>query len=335
MSDGKVMTFKNTSKAKYLSNEIRNFLHRGFETGKKLTTALNSIRAETGVRKLQNLSQEHIDKFVNNLKDKVVAGKLSSSTFTSYIASLNDIILYKNDKELHKISSKKDYGVSRNFTKTDGVNKENSRDATVAYKEWLHSKYQATKDLRYESLKHTVAIQAVNLRLRESLLVKLSNKDLSGNILKIAEKGDGSKNSRPREIQLNTEQKEVLRGAREFMKSSGLKNLNIGTLQQGRDFANNTLKQFRSENQAVSFHYHGERHARAHDEYKTAWAERGYDNIECRARMGETKADWQNRIMAETGLSRSEFKNIDNSIRQDISHNLGHERPNISDRYLG
>ena len=334
MSDGKVMTFKNVSKAKYLANEIMDFLHRGTETGKKLTTALNAIREETGVRKLQNLSQEHIDRFVNELKGKFADGKLSSSTFTGYVSSVNNIIKYKNDAELHKISSKKDYGVSRDFKATDGINKENSRDDANTYKDWLHSKYQATGDLRYESLKHTVAIQSTNLRLRESLLVKLNNKDLSNNILKIAQKGDGSKNSRAREIHINNEQKQVIIDAMAFMKSCGLKNLNVGTLQEGRDFANNSLKQFRSENQVSYFHYHGERHWQAHEAYKNAWMGKGYE-IECRAVTGEMKAEWQDRIIAETGLGKAEFAKLDNEIRQEISRDLGHERPNITSRYLG
>jgi hypothetical protein len=109
--------------------------------------------------------------------------------------------------------------------------------------------------------------------------------------------------------------------------------LNIGILKQGRDFANNTLKIFRKETN-ITFHYHGERHWTAHEAYKEAWKSKGY-NIECRARTGEGKAEWISGILETTGLSKSEFKTMDKEIRQEISRDLGHERIEITNRYLG
>ena len=197
----------------------------------------------------------------------------------------------------------------------------------------LTKKYSETNDLGYEALKHAVNIQGVNLRLRESLQVKLLNKNLSQNILKVSAKGDGSKNSRGREIKLNPEQKAALLEARTFLKDNNLKNLNVGTMKQGRDFANNTLKSFRAES-GLSFHYHGERHWTAHEAYKNAWADKGY-SVECRARTGGTKEEWQNNILNNTGLSKKEFIVIDREIRQGISRDLGHERLEITNRYLG
>ena len=166
--------------------------------------------------------------------------------------------------------------------------------------------------------------------------VKLLNKDLSQNELKISAKGDGAKNSREREIHLTQEQKAPLLEAREFLKNNKLENLNIGRIQQGRDFANNAAKEFRKETGTGNyFHYHGERHWQTHEAYKEAWREKGYSNIECRARTGESKQDWQDRIISETGLSKSEFMVGDREIRQEISNQLGHERIEITSRYLG
>ena len=225
------------------------------------------------------------------------------------------------------------YELSRNISGKDGINKENTREAAAAFKTWLDEKYTKTNDLRYAALKHAVNIQSVNLRLRESLLVKLGKKDLSNNILKIATKGDGSKNSRAREIKINLEQKATLLEARQFLKNNNLKNLNIGTVRNGRDFANNTLKAFKNET-GVYFHFHGERHFQAHEAYKSAWQGKGYV-IECRARTGETKTEWRERILSETGVSKSEFAILDKEIRQEISRDLGHERIEITSRYIG
>ena len=330
--NGKALSIKNNSKIDYLAKEISEFLNRGSATKEKISATLHLLRNEIGIKTLKDLEQPHIEKIASELKERVKAENMSTSAAGSYVSSLNNIVRYIGNKELHAIKAS-DHGLSRNIAEKDGINKENSREAAAAYKEWLNQKYVETKDLKYEALRHAVSIQFVNLRLRESLQVKLLNKDLSQNILKVSAKGDGSKNSREREIKLNPEQKAVLLEARAFLKDNNLKNLNIGTMKKGRDFANNALKYFRAES-GLSFHYHGERHWTAHEVYKNAWSAKGYD-VECRARTGEEKQDWQNRIMTKTGLSKSEFKAYDKEIRQEISRDLGHERIEITNRYLG
>ena len=329
---GKALSIKNDSKINYLAKEISEYIHRGSATTEKLSATLHMIKEKTGLRTLKSLEQSHIGEIVSGLREKAEAGGISLSNANSNISSINNIIKYLGREDLHVIKAS-DYGLSRNISEKDGINKENSRESAEAFKSWLNQKYYETNDLRYAALKHAVNIQSVNLRLRESLLVKLGEKDLSNNILKIAAKGDGSKNSRAREIKINSEQKATLLEARQFLKNNNLKNLNIGTVRNGRDFANNTLKAFKNET-GVYFHYHGERHFQAHEAYKNAWSAKGYV-IECRARTGETKTEWRERILSETGLSKSEFAILDKEIRQDISRDLGHERIEITSRYIG
>ena len=55
----------------------------------------------------------------------------------------------------------------------------------------------------------------------------------------------------------------------------------------------------------------------------------------CGARTGESKAEWLGGILETTGLSKAEFQTIDKEIRQEISRDLGHERIEITNRYLG
>ena len=331
--NGKALSIKNNSKIDYLSKEISEFLNRGNATNEKISATLHLLKNEIGIKTLKDLEQSHIEKIALGLKEKVKSANISTSATGSYISSLNNIVKYIGNKELHAIKAS-DYGLSRNISEQDGINKENSRESAQAYNKWLNQKYEHTKDLRYAALRQAVNIQSVNLRLRESLLVKLQNKDLSQNILKISEKGDGSKNSRAREIKLNPEQKQAVIEAKTFLKENQLKNLNTGTLRQGRDFANNALKSFRQET-GQSFHYHGERHWTTHEAYKNAWEIKGYNNIECRARTGETKAEWIGCTLKETGLTKAGFIVLDKEIRQEISLNLGHERIEITNRYLG
>ncbi len=330
--NGKALSIKNNSKIDYLAKEISEFLNRGSATKEKISATLHLLRNEIGIKTLKDLEQPHIEKIASELKEKVKVENMSTSAAGSYISSINNIVKYIGSSYLQAIKAS-NYELSRNISGKDGINKENTREAAAAFKTWLDEKYTKTNDLRYAALKHAVNIQSVNLRLRESLLVKLGKKDLSNNILKIATKGDGSKNSRAREIKINLEQKATLLEARQFLKNNNLKNLNIGTVRNGRDFANNTLKAFKNET-GVYFHFHGERHFQAHEAYKSAWQGKGYV-IECRARTGETKTEWRERILSETGLSKSEFAILDKEIRQEISRDLGHERIEITSRYIG
>ena len=329
---GKAMSIKNESKISFLAKEISEFIKRGSSTAEKLSATIREIKSQTGIKTLKDLEQSHINNMITGLKNNVSSKTMSLSNANSYISSINNIVRYLDRDDLHVIKAS-DFGLSRNISEKDGINKENSRESAAAFKTWLDQKYAQTNDLRYVSLKYAVNIQSVNLRLRESLQIKLLNKDLSGNILKVSAKGDGSKNSREREIKLNSEQKNTLLEAKAFLKENHLRNLNIGTIKQGRNFANNTLKSFRAETN-LCFHYHGERHWTSHEAYKEAWLNKGYQ-IECRARTGGGKANWLSGILEKTGLSKSEFQKIDKEIRQYISRDLGHERIEITNRYLG
>ena len=326
------MSIKNESKISFLSKEISEFIKRGSSTAEKISATLREIKSQTCIKTLKDLEQSHINDMIAGLKNNVLSGNTSLSTVNSYISSINNIVRYIGRDDLHVIKAS-DFGLSRNISEKDGINKENTREAAATFKTWLSEKYEQTNDLRYAALKHAVDIQSVNLRLRESLQIKLLNKESSENILKVSAKGDGSKNSRAREITLNAGQKGALLEVKAFLKENHLKNLNIGTIKQGRNFANNTLKSFRAETN-LYFHYHGERHWTAHEAYKEAWLNKGYQ-IECRARTGESKAEWISGILETTGLFKAEFQTMDKEIRQEISRNLGHERVEITNRYLG
>ena len=117
---------------------------------------------------------------ITGLKNNVSSGTMSLSNANSYISSINNIVRYLDRDDLHVIKAS-DFGLSRNISEKDVINKENSRESVAAFKTWLDQKYAQTNDLRYKALMHAVNIQSVNFRLRESLQIKLLNKDLSGN----------------------------------------------------------------------------------------------------------------------------------------------------------
>ena len=318
--------------------EIAKYMHRGSSTTEKLEATMRYVKELAGLRNLAKLERSHIDKIISDLYEKYKNGQLSSSGVNSHITSINNILKYAGKPEL--LIQAKEYGLSRKFNDSD--NKENTRQAAGKFKEWLNLKYEQTGKIKYKALYHAVNIQSTNLRVRESLLVKLKDKDLSNNILKISDKPartgkwDGSKNTRARLITLNQDQKTALLEARSFLKENNLRNLNtLLTLKQGKDFVQNAVKAFRKET-GFNFHYHGERQYETHRAYADKWQEKGFSGIECRARLEMTdKKEWVAAMREKTGLPLSEFKLIDKGIRQKISRSLGHERLSITNRYLG
>lgn len=334
----KSVSVRNENAIKHMAMEIAKYMRRGPSTTEKLEAAMNYVKELTSLRNLVKLERNDIGKIISDLDEKYKTGRLSSSWVNSHIAGINNILKYVGKSEL--LIQAKDYGLSRKYN--DSINKENTREAAEKFKEWLNLKYEKTGKIKYKALYHAVNIQSTNLRLRESILIKLKDKDLRNNNLRISDrpaktgKWDGSKNTRARLITLNQKQKASLLEARTFMKENNLSNLNVlHKLKQGKEFAQNALKAFRKET-GIYFHYHGERQYETHEAYSKAWKERGFNGIECRARLEiADKKEWTNTIIEKTGLSLKEFKSIDKEIRQEISRSLGHERLSVTNRYLG
>ena len=192
--DKQAMSLKNDFKIDLVAKGISEFIGRGSATTDKISATLNLLKSETGLKTLKDLQQSHIEKIIEKVQENTKAGG-SKSAANSYISSLNNIIKYSGRDDLKAVKAS-DYGLSRKISEKDGINKENTRESATAFKNWLNEKAEQKGDIRYKALAQSVSIQSVNLRLRESLQIKLLQKDFSNNILKISEKGDGSKNSR-------------------------------------------------------------------------------------------------------------------------------------------
>ena len=138
----KVMSFKNYFQVNLLAREIAGFINRGSATTEKLAMTLREIREVAGIKSLKSLEQSHINQVVEKLR----TSDMSLSNKNSYISSINNIVKYLNKNDLRAIKAG-EVGLSRNIAERDGVNKENSREAALEFKEWLNQKYIETRDI--------------------------------------------------------------------------------------------------------------------------------------------------------------------------------------------
>ncbi len=253
------INFRNSHKASYLAREIAQSLNRGSSLENRIETVLNGLREITGAKNLKQLSSDKIQTYVDTLRDKLEAGELKSSTVSSYVSALNDIIRYTNEhlnRDIQTVSAK-DYGLSRG-----GIEHQNravSNETHQAFKEFLSQQ----NDIKAQALQHSVDLQReFGLRLRESIQIKQDTikQALKDGVLHLSRQ-DGTKNSQPRDIPIRNEsQTQALRSALSFMQEHNLKSLApTDTLKEQYCYAQNIKQEFNRIN-SDKMDYHGERH---------------------------------------------------------------------------
>ena len=338
------MQIRNAYKVRLVSHAVAQFINRGQAIEGKVQTVLSDLKSETGLKSLKNLDGAKIEQYLESLQTRVEQGELSSKTTATYISALNAVIEYVNhylDKELATVSAK-EWGLSVGH-RDYNIDKSVSQEAHQAFVEWLQAKAAETGNVNYQALAHSVEIQReFGLRARESFCLKIAEKDISGEKLSIS-RDDMPKNARPREIEIRTDaQKQTLENARQFAQEQGWRSLINPdmSLREWKSFAYNTVQEFRQETGHAEYHFHGERHAYAHEEYARLWEEKtGISGIQCPAETGKSGDSWfeyvQEKIPHESYLAREEIEQVDHAIREIVSQELGHNREDITYTYLG
>ncbi len=218
------MSFKDEHKSFYIARDVANFLNKGSAIRDKIETVFNQIRETTGIHSIKNLTQETIQSYIDDLKERKDDGDLTTKTTATYISALNDIISYTNEKlnkNLETVSAK-EAGLSRG--KREYNNRAVSPETHQAFVSFLEQK----SDIKAQALIHSVELQRqFGLRLRESESIKAKT------IEKALEKGklelgreDGTKNSKERTVPIRNEaQIQTLKSALSFMQKHNLKSL--------------------------------------------------------------------------------------------------------------
>lgn len=297
-------TIKREKDIKAVSNSIATTLARGSKTANVVRTVINDLKELTGITHLKQLNQEHVNKYVAYLQDRVENDELTTKTTSNYVFAMNDIIQYtnkyidKNPNILERVSAK-DNGLSAGSPsdKNPTIDK-NTHETFINY---LNEKHQQTGDIRYEALKNSIELaREFGLRIREAIGIKILNKDISNRYLKL-NKQDCTKNSRERDITVTKEsQINAINNAKAFAEKNNLYSLCPSEhLKQQIAFAYNVKADFEKEHN-IKYRFHGERYAFAQERY-------------------------------------NEYKSqnlTDKEAQIKLSNDLGHNRIDITERYL-
>ncbi len=253
------INFRNEHKASFLAREIAQTFNRGSSLENRIETVLNQLREVSDAKNLKQLDESKIQTYIDTLHDRLEAGEIKSSTASSYISALNDIIHYTNEhlnSQLETVSAK-DYGLSRG-----GIEYQNravSSETHQAFSNFLNQQ----GDTQSQALQHSVELQReFGLRLRESIQIKADTirEALKTGTLHL-DRQDGTKNSQPRDISVRNEaQIQALRSALNFMHEHNLRSLApTDTLKEQYQFAENIKQEFNRVSD-TKMDYHGERH---------------------------------------------------------------------------
>ncbi len=260
--------FRNERSASYLARDIAKNINRGSAIERQIETVLNLLRETIGAKNLYQLDNAKIQIFIDNLRERLEIGELSSKTTATYVSALNDVIRYANEITGAKLEtvSAKEFGLSRGEREFN--NRAVSQEAHQAFVNFLFQK----DDIKAQALIHSVELQrAFGLRLRESLAIKQDSiqKALASNQLIIGRQ-DGTKNAQERTIPILREtQTQALQSALSFMQEHNLKSL-IPTekLLTQYYFAQYVKQEFNQlSNNSNKMDYHGERYFYAQERY--------------------------------------------------------------------
>lgn len=352
-------SIRNNWAIKHLANRIAKHINRGVATANTVRIILNNLKSNYKIRHLKTLDNEFIQDFARNIAESVENGELTGKTGATYCSAINAISDYVNhffNKKIQKIRYSE-----LNIHKQEKYNdKSVNQNLHEQFKEYLNK----INNKKTEALKIAIELQReIGLRFREAAGL---NKITIENALRTGKlelsRRDWTKNARPRKLLLNEAQKELLQRVLSQIEKQGGVNLagarDIKSFREiaiFRNAADKIRQKFNTENK-TNYRYHGERHAYAHNRFTQLWQDRTNHAIippivyysqklteagwsgegKFYRAVKEFKIEpWSKYAIKVTDLSQREIRELDKTIREIISKELGHNRLDITNTYLG
>lgn len=336
-------TLNNHTKS-ILSEETMERLERGSATENKCYSALSDfadfLQENYGLRDLEKVTLEIYEAYATDLKERLDNQDISSSTTSGYITALNDIFKVHGKEELYIKASQ--YGISRGERYS---NKDLSIDKETAQtiRDALMDKAKETGSIHYEIASIISDIQReTGLRFRESMMVKLAEKDFSIGNISLNERGDGAKNHRAREFEPTNGLEKTIKAQDYIRENSHI--FSTGCLIPGneryveaKDAVYYALRTVCEELGIAKAGFHGNRHYYAHESYSAKWEQRTGFRVECPVVAGVFKREWCQYAKELTHLNEEKIREMDKEIRGEMIEELGHgaNRIDIGNAYLG
>jgi hypothetical protein len=329
----------NTRAIYILAKETREILGHSSAYKDKCVSALRDyaeyLREDWGLRDMAVATIEQYVGWVGDLRERLEDQDISASSASTYLACVNQINATHGRQDLHLNAS--DHGINRGIRITN-TDRSMPEDVYKAVLQSLTERYAETGNSWYQDLRHSVILQHdCGLRARESMMIKVGEKDLAGDKLDLY-KGDGMKNGRPREI-APINGLVAARAAQEYVHSSDNHTRNSLIpddikYSQYQDWAYKQMGKICGE-LGYGRSFHSIRHGYAQTRYSQLWESRTGVAIRCPVSVGVYEGDWRRYAALETGYSLKEIVSLDHQIRLELSHDLGHGRVSVTSQYLG
>ena len=329
----------NTRAIYVLARETREILDHSSAYVDKCVSALHDyaeyLREDCGLRDMAAAKMEQYVGWVSDLRERLEAQDISASTASTYLACINQIYGTHDRQDLHLNAS--EHGISREVRCTN-ADRAMPEDVYQAVLQRLSDRYAETGSSWYQSLRHSITLQHdLGLRARESMMIKIGEKDLAGQKLDL-HKGDGMKNGHPREI-APINDLGAARAAQEYVHDSDnhTRNSLIPDDQKYSQYQDWAYKQMGKICEELGYDrsFHSLRHSYAQVRYIQLWEACTGAAIRCPVSVGLFEGDWRRYAAAETGRSLKEAISLDHQIRLELSHDLGHGRVSVTSQYLG
>ncbi len=321
----------------------REAIGRGSDTEEKLHSVLVSMseymREEYGIRDMDQITSVQYESWAQSLVERVNQETMSAGTVVDYVSMANTmwgVFDADGSRGLHINPS--ELGVSK--TRISNEDKAIDRETFDALREAAHDRWREIGDIKDAATYHMLGVGwETGMRHEEIIMNHIGNKDLSQNIMHLADYTDGAKNHHGREYE-SVRELEMTREAQQFLQehqhifTSGNFIPSDMTYKQMEDYTNNRLRYF-NEQVGNTQMWHGLRHNYAHESYAQKWEAAVGQRIECPVRAGLFGADWIHSVQEKTGLSYREVQRVDRECRKEMMEELGHHRSKDSSAYLG
>lgn len=267
--------------------------------------------AEQGVKKMENVTHELVVKYGHQLQSELDAGeRKSSSAPKNYVSAVNTVMKLATDNEWKTVRPGKDCKIQKRVY------------IPVENKAMTQATHQTAQRTVSERLSCLLDLQrAFGLRFKESCLLnpKLALKEAMkhGRItLKAGTKGGKRRNVPCRPYGMAALQNAI-------------------SVQDGRSMIPKKMlygdfqRECYEEAKAAGISFHPERHAYTHERY-----------LEITGAPAPIEAGWSRKerityLATHLNISEDEAKEVDRAARLQISIELGHNRVEITNAYLG
>jgi len=269
-------------------------------------------RLELDVKYMEKVTPEGVIAYGEALQEKVAAGEMSAATAQNYVSAVNSVMKLATDGKWESISPTKDCGIDQRSgiaTTNRAISESQHADLKGAVGERLAAMLDCQRELglRFE--------ESAKLDARSALAEARE----TGSVTITA----GTKGGLERTVPASPEAITALSNA------AAIQGADRSMIPSDQSYAKFQSSCYRELGAAGGTGFHGERHAYAQTRYSEL------TGAHAPIVEGWSRAERYEQLADVLKISVEEARQIDHDAREQIAHELGHGRTEVTNAYLG